>query len=190
MGRYKQKSKFIDKWTKEIQAHGFTELPNLLIEFQGELKITPTEMCVLIAILKFQWDKKHPFPSVGTISKYIGKSPLTVTRCITSLDNKNLLQRVERSGRTNEYIVSEKLGSKLIGLWRTKELQGHKRQGHKDRNDSTPPSKQTHEEYEPNEYTLKSSLTDSEMIEGSGYKSAKKMRDEIEKRVKSKKQGR
>lgn len=68
MGRYTPNSKFSDKWSPEIQSFGFTEIPNLLIENQGAMDITPTEMCVLISILKFQWDEKHPFPSIGRIA--------------------------------------------------------------------------------------------------------------------------
>ncbi len=76
---------------------GFVPVPDVLIRNQQRLGLSPTEMVVLLNILVHWWraDKlPHPRPSV--IAKRIGVTTRTVERAISSMEEKGLMQRLER----------------------------------------------------------------------------------------------
>jgi hypothetical protein len=95
---------FIDKWSGPIFDQGaFTMVPNLLLASVPYLRMTPSELVVLINIESFRWNTRPSFPSVQRLSLRTGMSERHVTRLITSLEKKGILERNRRRYRTNEY---------------------------------------------------------------------------------------
>ncbi|MDW3150601.1 helix-turn-helix domain-containing protein, partial [Vibrio sp. 2132-1] len=69
------------RWGKEVINEGWTAIPNTLIERQQALKLNPTEMNILLVLLKYWWeDNKSPFPSKKTIADYINRDISTVRK--------------------------------------------------------------------------------------------------------------
>lgn len=71
---------------------GFTAVPDVLIRSQGQLKLSSTEMVVLLNILLHWWrEDEWPYPRVSAIGDRMGTSRRTVERSIRSLQEKGLV---------------------------------------------------------------------------------------------------
>lgn len=71
---------------------GFTAVPDVLIRSQGQLKLSSTEMMVLLNILLHWWrEGEWPYPRVSAISERMGISRRTVERAIRRLHEKGLV---------------------------------------------------------------------------------------------------
>ncbi len=86
------------KWGDRIVGRGggtgFVALPEALIRGQNRLKISSTEMMVLINAISFWWYVDNPpFPSNHKIAKRMGVSTRTVQRAFESLERKKLVHR-------------------------------------------------------------------------------------------------
>lgn len=95
------------KWTPPIAAHGYTELPNIILLNIKELRISAAEFLTLSAILSFKWGEGKPWPSVKSISARTNCEPRTVRKHIASLEAKGILKRVLRSHMSSEYDFSQ-----------------------------------------------------------------------------------
>lgn len=120
---------FEEKWSKEILAHGFTAIPNLLLLHRKELGISVAELHVLITIESFRWNsRRDPWPSLDKLSEWSGYTPRNLSRIITSLEKKYLLKRIKRKGTSNAYSLAP-LVDELNGLAKlspTKAISGTK----------------------------------------------------------------
>lgn len=86
-------------WGKAIMSAGYTMIPNILLEKQHALGLPPTELNVLLILLKHWWRADNlPFPSKETIAACIGVTPRTVQRSIGKLRNDNLIATSKRPG--------------------------------------------------------------------------------------------
>ena len=86
-----------DKWSPEVMKLGYTQLPNLLFEAQGRLKITPVQFNVLLQVIQHWWDADEwPFPAKDLIARRLNKSPRQVQRYLTALEKKKLITRIPR----------------------------------------------------------------------------------------------
>ena len=94
---------FASKWTLLIAKSGYTALPNLLIQHQADLGITPSEMAVVIGLLAKKWSKSNPYPSVKTLSRQSGLAANTVRNQLRRLERKGLIKRKFRQGTSSEY---------------------------------------------------------------------------------------
>ena len=87
----------IDKWGADVVAtehHGFLQVPDALIRYQSELRLTATELCVLLHVLRFWWyADEYPHPRISLLAREIGVSRRTVERTIGSLEAKGLMVR-------------------------------------------------------------------------------------------------
>jgi DNA-binding MarR family transcriptional regulator len=99
-------SEFALIWSSEVASRGWTQVPNALLEAQGVLGIKSTEMVTLISLLSFMWDRKYPFPSVGTLAKRAGLKRATVQRHLRMLQERGLIERKPRFNQTNVYIIT------------------------------------------------------------------------------------
>ena len=97
---------FADKWTPAIASKGFCGVPNCLLFCQANIGLTGEELAVLLGILVYRFGLEHPFPAVETIARNTGKAHQTIRTNIRSMDNKGLLKRVQRSGKSSEYDVA------------------------------------------------------------------------------------
>lgn len=85
------------RWGNKVIDEGWTAIPNTLIERQQALQLNPTEMNILLILLKYWWaDNKLPFPSKTTIAEFINRDVSTVRKNLKSLEDKGLIQRESR----------------------------------------------------------------------------------------------
>ena len=78
------------KWDERVINHGWVGVPNLLLEHQGRLQITSSELNVLLALMTFWQSNDHPaHPSIKNISKMLGKTEKTIQNNIRSLSNRD-----------------------------------------------------------------------------------------------------
>lgn len=93
----KDKRRAEAKYGKAVMAHGFTVLPNLLLEAQAHLKISPTAFNVLLHLVMHWWDASEPpRPGIKTIARRMNKSPRSLFRYFDELENAGLIERVAR----------------------------------------------------------------------------------------------
>jgi len=101
-----------DKFGAPVMKLGFTLIPNLLLQAQGRLKISPVQLTVLAQLFQHWWNADDdPFPSKETIARRLGKSERTIQRYLTQLETAKLIKRVPRfkshKGQTsNDYDLS------------------------------------------------------------------------------------
>jgi predicted transcriptional regulator len=104
--RWRQSAK---KWGRAVVNSGMTMVPTVLFVKQKELKITPTEMNILIHLLAAWWKlKKRPFLGKKEIGKRIDLDPRNVQKHLKSLEEKGIIKVVARHGPhkgrlSNEY---------------------------------------------------------------------------------------
>lgn len=108
---------FESKWPPEVASLGFTMVPNALLKFYPVFGLTPSEFLALVNIESYRWNAERlPFPSVEKLALRMGVSERTVTRTITSLqDKKGVLIRYKRTNTSNEYSL-EPLADRLVLL--------------------------------------------------------------------------
>ena len=101
------------KWGKKtVKSMGWTGIPNLLIERQQALSISPLELNILIIMMKHWWESdRMPFPSKKIIAEIINRDGSTVQRAIRNMEKNGLLERIKRGNGyggqgSNEYNLS------------------------------------------------------------------------------------
>lgn len=122
--------KLEQKWGKDALSRGWTGVPNVLIERQQALGLNPTEMNILLILMKFWWASESiPFPSKRSIGEMIGRDESTIRKCIANLEKKGLIKResqfLELGGQTsNKYApdgLVKRLQKEAVGLNKLKE---------------------------------------------------------------------
>lgn len=85
------------RWTKPLADAGWTALPNVVLEQQATLGLSPMDLNIIMQIAKHWWQHgSEPYPSIGSIAEAIGVTPRSVTRHISKLVASGLLERNER----------------------------------------------------------------------------------------------
>ena len=116
-------------------AHGFTILPNLLLEAQAHLKISPTAFNVLLHLVMHWWDAHEaPHPAIKTIARRMNKSPRSLFRYFDELEDAALIQREARfrgqkAQTTSAYVLtglSAKLKSVEPEIAKAKKFKGRR----------------------------------------------------------------
>lgn len=110
-----------DKWGAKVIALGFCILPSLLLRAQRRLRLTPTQLAVLIQLADFWWDAgRKPFPKKADLAQRLGLSERQVQRYIAELEEAGFVKRIERRAThrgkiSNEYDL-QGLVDKLAAL--------------------------------------------------------------------------
>ena len=98
-----QESKIFRKWGGSVTdgETGFTAVPDILIRSQSRLRLSPTEMVVLLNLLLHWWEEERgwPYPRVTTIAQRMGVNRRSVERAIRSLESKGFVLRLESESR-------------------------------------------------------------------------------------------
>jgi hypothetical protein len=100
------------KWSKGVMALGFCMVPSLIFRAQARLKVSPTQLAILMHLADYWWDvNRKPYPSKKTLGDRLGLSARQVQRHIAGLQKMGLLHRVERTAAhrgklSNEYDLS------------------------------------------------------------------------------------
>lgn len=85
------------KWGDAVSTgpEGFQIVPNVLLRNQDALRLSSTEMIVLLNILMHWWTPDDlPFPRTNAIAKRMGSSVRTVERSIQRLAELSLVERL------------------------------------------------------------------------------------------------
>lgn len=114
-----QRNRIEDRWSESVAEGGWSAVPNLFLDSYAELGLSPTEAMVIIHLMSFKWDDKLPFPSVATLKSKLGLSDSRLRVLLRGLEAKQVVERVRRKGRSNEYAF-DGLISKLEQLKRSK----------------------------------------------------------------------
>ncbi|CCD97644.1 helix-turn-helix domain-containing protein [Bradyrhizobium sp. STM 3809] len=93
----KDKRRAEAKYGKAVMAHGYTLVPNLMLQGQAHLKISPTAFNVLMQLLLHWWDANEPpHPSIKRIAQRMNKSPRSLFRYFDELEEAGLVEREAR----------------------------------------------------------------------------------------------
>lgn len=108
----KDKRRAEAKYGKPVMGHGYTILPNLILQAQAKLKISPTAFNVLLHLVSHWWDADEaPHPSIATIARRMRKSPRSLFRYFDELEAAKLIERKHRyrglkQQTTTAYVLS------------------------------------------------------------------------------------
>lgn len=97
------------KWGKAVMERGFCVVPSLLLRAQPRLKLTPTQLAVLMHLADYWWDvARKPYPSKKALADRLGLGERQVQRIIADLEKAGFVKRIERIARhrgklSNEY---------------------------------------------------------------------------------------
>jgi DNA-binding transcriptional MocR family regulator len=87
------------KWSPEVISIGFTLIPSILLRAQGRLGLSPELLNVLLQLIVHWWYDEHlPYPSKRLISERMGKSPRSVQRYLSELENRGYIRRISNFG--------------------------------------------------------------------------------------------
>lgn len=88
---------------KSVAAH-YTMVTNLLLHNANRVRkwsgpgapmgLTPVETLIIIQILSFKWDEKHPFPAIETVAERVGISKRYAQRVVRGLQSDGLLKKI------------------------------------------------------------------------------------------------
>lgn len=85
-----------ERWTKELLDWGFTPVVNVLIDNYTNLGINSQELILIVHLMRFKWDRNHPFPSYATLAAKMGLHPRRVKQVAKDLETKGFIERIER----------------------------------------------------------------------------------------------
>lgn len=93
----KERRRAEDKWTGPVVRLGYTQLPSLLLKAQAKLMLTPAQLNVLLHIIEPWWDADRlPWIAKDTIAQRMRKTPRSIQRIITQLEQAGHIARIER----------------------------------------------------------------------------------------------
>lgn len=101
---------------REASVGGFQAVPDILLKQQAQLKLTPTDVVVLLNIMMHWWypDQK-PFLRSTSIARRMGVAPRTIQRSIRSLEELGYLSR-DKDGQGRTVLDPEPLVQRLCEL--------------------------------------------------------------------------
>jgi len=100
------------RWGPELTSSGWTAIPNVIVQRQKALGLTPLDVNILLQLLAYWWEPDNlPHPSKGTIAASIGVHPRTVQKRIAGMEAAKFINAIERKsslngGLTNKYDFS------------------------------------------------------------------------------------
>jgi DNA-binding MarR family transcriptional regulator len=108
-----------EKWQGAVTASsGFVAVPVSLLRLQTNLKLTATDMLVLINLLAHWWDPaRSVFPRTTTIALRMGVTKRTVQRSMNKMIRRGIMERGFTDGRRTIQFTSlaERL-ARMIGI--------------------------------------------------------------------------
>lgn len=94
-----------DRWTPEIVKKGWAPIAHSFLDLYAKLPkpLTTTEAMVVIMLMRFKWDERHPFPSLKRLGRMMGLGSTSIRNYIRSLEEKGYLTRIYRRGFSNAF---------------------------------------------------------------------------------------
>lgn len=90
------------KWGSTVMQQGYCMIPSLLLKAQNRLKLTSTQMAVLLQICDYWWEAaRKPYPGKEALAMRMGMTGRQVQRHIAALEEKKLVARIPRFDASN-----------------------------------------------------------------------------------------
>jgi hypothetical protein len=90
------------RWGPELTSSGWTAIPNVIIQRQKALGLSPLDVNILLQLFAYWWEPDNlPHPSKGTIAAAIGVHPRTVQKRIASMEAAKFINRIVRQTNLN-----------------------------------------------------------------------------------------
>ena len=108
----KKKTSSDKKWGSDVMKFGFCMIPSLIFRAQQRLGLNPTHLAILLQLADYWWKPDNkPYPSKQSLSDRLGIGTRQIQRYIAELEDKKLVQRIQRYGDdgrklTNRYDLS------------------------------------------------------------------------------------
>jgi hypothetical protein len=89
------------KWGSDVMSLGFCITPSLLLKAQKRLRLTPSQLVVLLHLMDIWWGDENnlPWPSKRHLAERIGMGERRVQAIMAELEVAGLAKRVERRDR-------------------------------------------------------------------------------------------
>jgi DNA replication protein len=94
------------RWTPDLVEDGYTGISGTFLEHYASLGITSSEAMLIIHLISYKWDQKHPYPRFALIASRMGMTETAVRGHARRLEKKGLLHRIKRPGTSNEFDLS------------------------------------------------------------------------------------
>ena len=101
------------KWSRPVMdVKGFCLFPSLLLHAQARLRMTPTQLAIVIHLVDYWWDvDRKPWPSKATLGARVCLGPRQLQRQMGLLEKMGLVKRIARTAPhlgklSNEYDLS------------------------------------------------------------------------------------
>jgi hypothetical protein len=93
------------RWTETIAHGGWAPIANDFLDNYRRLPkpLSTIEAMVVIMLMRFKWDDRHPFPSAKRLGRMMGLGLTSIRNYIRSLEGKGYLQRIKRPGSSNAF---------------------------------------------------------------------------------------
>ena len=106
------------KWGRALDYGGFQAVPNVLLARQHSLRLSSTDIVVLLHFNRYWWTPdRDPFPRPARIAEQMGVHRRTVERALQGLEKKGLVKRLRpqqiSSGRVVQPISLTPLAASL-----------------------------------------------------------------------------
>jgi len=102
--RAKGKRSFAARWGSPLLFEGgFLGVPTTFFEFYSQIGLSTGEAMFFLHLMSFKWTEDAPFPSYKTLSERMGISDEMARLHAKNLEDKGLLVRVFRKGRSNAF---------------------------------------------------------------------------------------
>lgn len=105
--------KMLQKWGATTLQEYWTNVPNILLTHQAVLRLSNTELVLLINLMSYEHDFNSPiYPSIATLAERQGLHERSIQRAINRLIQKGMLEKLvrakhpEQKGVTNIYSIS------------------------------------------------------------------------------------
>jgi hypothetical protein len=93
------------RWTPTLIKGGFTPVSTYFIDNYHRLAptLSSLEAMLVIHLMRYKWDERHPHPTFATLSKKMGVTPTATRNHARSLEKKRFLNRLATQGSPNEF---------------------------------------------------------------------------------------
>jgi len=90
------------RWGHDLTAAGWTAIPNVIIQRQKALGLTPLDVNILLQLLAYWWEPKNlPHMSKKTIAAAIDVHPRTIQKRIAAMEKAKFISSIERKSVLN-----------------------------------------------------------------------------------------
>lgn len=138
----------VARWGAAAIDAGWTLIPSTLLKYQQRLEISPTELNVILQILKHWWNADDlPYPSQTSIADSMGVHKSTVERALKALRTRKLVTTKhrfdERHGQKSNFYSFDGLIEEITKL-AEEDLKEKKRRQNEDAKRRSPKPKYGH----------------------------------------------